>query len=138
VTVLDASAILAFVHDEPGANRVAEALPGASLSAVNLAEVVGKLVDADLDASRLAALLEAAGVTLEPFLAADAQLAGAMRSLAGGRSLSLGPLLPGARGPQRLGRGADRRSCLGRARSPDPRDADPLTSQSRGAQRALH
>jgi PIN domain nuclease of toxin-antitoxin system len=90
VTVLDASAILALVHDEPGADRVAEALSGASLGTVNLAEVVGKLVDVDVDASRLRELLGTAGVTLEPLLAEDAELAGAMRSLDGGRALSLG------------------------------------------------
>jgi len=90
VTVLDASAILALVHNEPGADRVSEALPGSMLSTVNLAEVVGKLVDANIEASQLQTLLVSAGVTIEPFLAGDAELAGAMRSLPGGRALSLG------------------------------------------------
>lgn len=90
MTVLDASAIVALVHDEPGADQVAEALPGSMLCTVNLAEVVGKLIDVDIDASRLRTLLLTAGVTIEPFLAEDAELAGAMRSLPGGRALSLG------------------------------------------------
>lgn len=90
MTVLDASAILALIHDEPGADQVAETLPRASLGAVNLAEVVGKLVDVEIDASRLRELLTASGVTIEPLLAADAELAGAMRSIEGGRALSLG------------------------------------------------
>lgn len=90
MTVLDASAVLALVHDEPGADQVADALSGSTLSAVNLTEVVGKLVDADVEAQQLRTLLVSAGVTIKPFGADDAELAGALRSVVGGRALSLG------------------------------------------------
>lgn len=88
--MLDASAVLALIQGEPGADRVQQSLRGGLLGTVNLAEVVGKLVDAEVDASRVRGLLETAGVTLEPVLAQDAELAGAMRAIAGGRDLSLG------------------------------------------------
>lgn len=46
--MLDASAVLALLHNEPGAEMVAKKLPNAGLSTVNLAEVVTKLVDAGM------------------------------------------------------------------------------------------
>ncbi len=90
MTVLDASAVLALLHDEPGADVVAQALASARLGAANLAEVIGKLVDADVDVSRVRGLLAAAGVIIEPVTEADAALAAAMRGLDGGGQLSLG------------------------------------------------
>jgi ribonuclease VapC len=43
--VLDASALLALINSEPGWKVVAATLPEAAISAVNLAEVVTKMVD---------------------------------------------------------------------------------------------
>lgn len=90
MTVLDASAVLALVEDGPGADLVEHELAGAMLCTVNLAEVVGKLVDVDVDPRQLAPLLRAAGVAIEQLTERDAELAGALRGVAGGRDLSLG------------------------------------------------
>jgi ribonuclease VapC len=43
--VLDSSAVLAVILDEPGAERVEALLPGAKVSAVNVGEVAAKLRD---------------------------------------------------------------------------------------------
>lgn len=88
--VLDASAVLALLQDEPGAQVVEEALAGSVLCTVNLAEVVGKLVDARVPTRSVTPALTAAGVRLEPLSAADATLAGVLRAIDGGSALSLG------------------------------------------------
>lgn len=90
MTVLDASAVLALVNDEPGGAVVQRALRGSVMSTANLAEVVGKVVDAGGDGRRVTSLLVAAGVDLEPLTVDDAVLAGALRDVPGGRTLSLG------------------------------------------------
>lgn len=88
--VLDASALLALLRDEPGAARVAEQLDGAVLGAANYAEVVGKLADAGVDTRGLGPTLRSAGVQIEPLSAGDGELAGVLRQLDGGSALSLG------------------------------------------------
>ena len=88
--VLDASAVLVLVLDEPGADAVTEVLPEAVLSAVNLAEVLSKLIDRGVDASSLVEHLAAAGVQVEPMLEGDASVVSELRRLDVGKVLSLG------------------------------------------------
>jgi len=90
MTVLDASAVLALLQDQPGADVVSDELASSVLGAANLAEAIGQLVGADVDAGRVRGLLTAAGVQIVPVLEEDAELTGAMRALPGGRALSLG------------------------------------------------
>ena len=71
MTVLDASAVLALVHDEPGAVTVAQALVSARLGAANLAEVIGKLVDAEVGAGQSRRSSAGAGERDEFALEAD-------------------------------------------------------------------
>ena len=56
--VLDASALLALINAEPGGDVVAAALPEASISVINLTEVVTKMIDIGI--SRRDAWTEAA------------------------------------------------------------------------------
>lgn len=56
--VLDASAVLAVIFEEAGADRVAEHIPGAAISAVNLAEVLAKLRDLGMPETTIEAILE--------------------------------------------------------------------------------
>ena len=44
-TVLDASAVLAFLRREPGEELVRRAMPRSLLCSVNLTEIVGKLIE---------------------------------------------------------------------------------------------
>jgi PIN domain nuclease of toxin-antitoxin system len=47
-TVMDASAVLASIHGEPGADVVCAALADAVISAINFAEVISKLISRGL------------------------------------------------------------------------------------------
>jgi ribonuclease VapC len=54
--VLDASAVLADLHGEPGGDVVRAAMRGSVMSAVNLAEVITKLIDHGLTAEQASSL----------------------------------------------------------------------------------
>jgi ribonuclease VapC len=88
--VLDASALLAFVHGEPGAERVAAVLGEAVISAVNLAEAVTKLVLTTGSADRTLQLIAETEVEVIDFDQSLAQETGALAALTRTRGLSLG------------------------------------------------
>jgi ribonuclease VapC len=90
VIVLDASAVLALLQVEPGAAAVQEALPGALLSTVNMAEVVTKLAEGGVDAARARSGIDALRVQYVPLDAATAEDAGALRPVTRKAGLSLG------------------------------------------------
>lgn len=74
--VLDASALLAFLGDEPGAAVVEEALEsGAVCSAVNWSEVAQKVRAAGADWTVASALLDSYGLVIEPTTREDAERA---------------------------------------------------------------
>jgi len=77
--VLDASAVLAYLLEEPGSERVEETLPGALLSAVNYSEVLARLRPTGQGSfGGLRAQFEAIGLDLVPFDAAAAEGAAAL------------------------------------------------------------
>ncbi len=88
--VLDASAVLAVLNGEPGAEAVWDCLPGAQLSAVNAAEVAAKLVDGGLDAETAGQSLDRLGTRVVPFEAADVVPVAQIRLATRAAGLSLG------------------------------------------------
>ena len=88
--VLDASALLCLLQAEPGADRVAEALPDAQIGSVNFSEVVGKLVDAGLEENAVDSLIDTLQLKVVPFDQEQARLAGFLRVTTRRFGLSLG------------------------------------------------
>jgi PIN domain nuclease of toxin-antitoxin system len=73
--VLDASALLAFLQDEPGSDAVEKALAHAVISAVNWSEVIQKSLANGVDINGMRDELHALGLTVAPFAAAQAERA---------------------------------------------------------------
>ena len=68
MTVLDASAVLALLRDEPGSDAVEDAIDaGAIISSVNLAEVLSKMVDTGASVHAAADLVLGLFTEVEPF-----------------------------------------------------------------------
>jgi ribonuclease VapC len=96
MTVLDASALLAYLHGEAGAEVVTDALgDGAAISTVNLAEVLSRATDGGADPVQRARELRERGLlgaalAVEPFTEADAVEVARLRPLTRSAGLSLG------------------------------------------------
>jgi PIN domain nuclease of toxin-antitoxin system len=88
--VLDASAVLALLHGEPGADRVASALERACISAVNLAEVLGRLRRAGVGREDCARAVGCLPLEVVPFDRALAAEVAELEALTAGSGLSLG------------------------------------------------
>jgi PIN domain nuclease of toxin-antitoxin system len=88
--VLDASALLALIHREAGHEIVADAMAEAVISAVNLAEVVGKLAERGVPPDRAKAIPLSFGIEVVPLDADIAAKAGQLRPATRSAGLSLG------------------------------------------------
>ena len=88
--MLDASALMAVLREEPGAAAVEAVLDHAAISAVNLSEVQAKLVERGAAAEIAWSSLVALDLEVVDFDAPQAKVAGGLRRLTRAQGLSLG------------------------------------------------
>ncbi len=94
-SILDASALLAYLRDEPGAEVVTEAIAeGTAVSTANLAEVLSRFADRGADPRRIARRLNEQGllhgaIWIEEVTAEDAVEIARLRPLTREAGLSL-------------------------------------------------
>ena len=88
--VLDASALLCLLNDEPGADRVAAVRTRSLIGATNLAEVVSKLRERGLSLDEVREALGGLHLDVRPLSPAQAMLIGDLRPATRPLGLSLG------------------------------------------------
>lgn len=88
--VLDASAVLAYLHGEPGHERVSAALDDGVISAVNWAEVLQKIDAGGGNADRLGDGLLALGLDVAALTRDDARMTAQLWPKTRSTGLSLG------------------------------------------------
>ncbi|NJM88704.1 MAG: type II toxin-antitoxin system VapC family toxin [Hydrococcus sp. RU_2_2] len=88
--VLDASAVLAFLNREPGSERVAETLVDSVISAVNLSEVITKLIEIGIPEEEIQQVLQYLSCEIIPFDEDAAWYVARLRPLTRHLGLSLG------------------------------------------------
>lgn len=88
--VLDSSAVLAWLRNEPGATVVHPLLPVSIMSAANWSEIWQKMHQHGADAGRATSRLRTLGVRVEPLTEADAVTAASLwtRTRVAGLSLA--------------------------------------------------
>jgi PIN domain nuclease of toxin-antitoxin system len=87
--VLDASALIALMREEKGAERIATVMDHAVIGAVNLAEVVSKFVRKGIAIGVIREWVETLELDVRPFDRALAYAAGALLPATTGQGLSL-------------------------------------------------
>ena len=87
--VLDASALLAYLHRERGWEAVRSIVAESCVGAVNWSEVAQKTTGNGLDVGRARSLLEDVGLVIVPFTAKQAEMAAALWEQTNAHGLSL-------------------------------------------------
>lgn len=88
--VLDASALLCLLNDEPGADRVVDVLTRCVIGTTNLAEVVSKLRERGLSLDEVREALGGLHLDVRPLSPAQAFIIGDLRPTTKSLGLSLG------------------------------------------------
>lgn len=88
--VLDASALLALLQQEPGAEIVAAVLQNAFVSTVNWSEVIQKALVQGIETDDMQSDFEVMGVKIMPFSVSQAELAAQIWKKSKSLGLSLG------------------------------------------------
>jgi PIN domain nuclease of toxin-antitoxin system len=89
--VLDASALIALFHQEPGSDKVAQAIEdGAVLSTVNLSEVASKLIELGTPEALIQTAINLLELTIVDFDSELAYKVGLLRPITKNAGLSLG------------------------------------------------
>jgi len=73
--ILDASALLAYLHQEAGWESVQRVIPESCIGAVNWSEVAQKIAQKGMDVRAVRTLLEELGLTVVPFSVEQAEFA---------------------------------------------------------------
>lgn len=88
--LLDASALLVLLQDEPGAEIVTDAMSDASMSAANLSEVVAKLIQHGVPDGEAESILKSFDLDIVPVDEEIAVMAGKLIKQTRAHGLSLG------------------------------------------------
>lgn len=88
--VIDASALLAILNQESGAEQWTDAVIDGVMSAVNLSEVIARLADAAMPEEDIRKVIEPLDLEVAPFDSHQAWTAGLLRSATKAAGLSLG------------------------------------------------
>lgn len=87
--VLDASAVLAILQGEHGAEAVIPLLTDARLSAVNYSEIISKLIDRNVNIDDAVSVLDKMGINVIDFDVDLAIRAGVLRTVTKNKGISL-------------------------------------------------
>jgi len=88
--VLDASAVLALIFAEPGGDQVEAHLPGAAISAVNIAEVATRLLARGMPEDTINTIIGSLQLSIRPFDQQQAMATARLRPATRSAGLSLG------------------------------------------------